>query len=159
MATFKSYANFNSFTVDGRIFNAEVVEKAGKSWLAVTVITNPVDDSEGYTVTFNTTNGLMALYQKGFLPNGRQVTVTGHISQISEIFEKDGELHVRKRPNIHLIEAQIPTGGLGPMPNADKPEASRVGRKVLRPSDAAKATPVKQDATPAVTEEKEAMPF
>ncbi len=149
--TNKTYANFNQFTVDGRIFNAEIVQNNGNEWLSVTVITNPVDDSDGYTVTFNSSNGLMNLYRSGWLMNGRQVTVTGHISKISEIYEKDGELIVRKRPNIHLVDAQIPTGGLGPCP-ADKTETKpAAGRKVVRPSDAAKATPV-ADPAPAVAD-------
>ena len=148
----KTYANFNSFTVQGRVFNAEIVQNNGNEWLSVTVITNPVDDSDGYTVTFNSSNGLMSLYRSGWLMNGRQVTVTGHISKISEFYEKDGELIVRKRPTIHLVDAQIPTGGLGPCP-ADKTETKpTAGRRVIRPSDAAKTAPV-ADETPAVEEE------
>ena len=158
--TNKAYANFNQFTVDGRIFNAEIVQNNGNEWLSVTVITNPVDDSDGYTVTFNSSNGLMSLYRSGWLMNGRQVTVTGHISKISEIYEKDGELHVRKRPNIHLVDAQIPTGGLGACPADKSQTVSRVGRTIVRPSDAAKATPV-EDQAPAMTDfaGKEALPF
>ena len=125
MAIIKSYANFNTATFQGRIFNAELVElKDGSSFLAVTVITNPADGSDGITITFNNNNGLRSLHANGWLPKGRQVTVTGHIASVSETYEKDGEILMRQRPQIHLVEASIPTGGLGPMP-ADKQGAKR----------------------------------
>ncbi len=137
-AQMKTYANFNNATFQGRIFNADLVEtKDGSSFLAVTVITNPSDDSEGITVTFNNNNGLRSLHASGWLPNGRQVTVTGHIASVSETYEKNGELIMRQRPQIHLVEASIPTGGLGPMP-ADKQGVAR----------AAKGTVVRKQSVP-----------
>ena len=148
----KSYANFNTATFQGRIFNAELVEtKDGSNFLAVTVITNPSDGSEGITVTFNNSNGLRGLHASGWLPNGRQVTVTGHIASVSETYEKNGELIMRQRPQIHLVEASIPTGGLGPMP-ADKQGNSRPTKgTVVRKQAVPSGAPV-VDETPAYGE-------
>ena len=142
----------NNFVVAGRISHAEVVDSKNGRFLAVTVVTNFQNDDEGYTVTFNNSNGLMALFEKGYLPTGRQVTVQGHIAYVRETYtNKDGEVQLLKRPNIHLIDASIPTGGLGAMP-ADKSEKTvrRVGT-VVRPAQAsAKAAAAELDATPEV---------
>jgi len=133
----RSFANFNSFTVQGRINHAELVDSKNGQFLAVTVITNCLNDDEGMTVTFNSSNGLMGLFEKGYLPTGRMVTVTGHIAYVRETFtNKNGEVQMLKRPNIHLVDASIPTGGLGPMP-ADKAAGGttrRVG--VVKPAQA-----------------------
>ena len=138
---FRSFAQFNSFTVQGRIYNAELVENKNGTFLAVTVITNCLNDDEGMTVTFNNSNGLMALFEKGFLPNGRMVTVTGHIAYVRETYidKQTGEVTMLKRPSIHLVDAQIPTGGLGAMP-ADKPENTVRKVGVVRPSQATAKT-------------------
>ena len=61
----------------------------------------------------------MALHRKGGLPNGREVTVTGHISGISEVYQKDGQTLLRKRPEIKLTGAQILDGGLGRSPKSE----------------------------------------
>ena len=137
--TYKDYANFNSFTVAGRILNSELASGKNGEFLAVTVITHGLNEDEGMTVTFNDSNGLMALFQKGWLPAGRMVTLTGHIAYVSETYTdaKTSEVKLLKRPRIHLVDAAIPTGGLGPMPKASMPER-RVGATVVRPSDATK---------------------
>ena len=117
---YKVYANFNSATFQGRILASEVVAtKKGDEFLSVTVITAPVDDSEGITITFNNSNGLLALAKKGGLSAGRQVTVTGHIASVHETYtdNKSGEVVMLKRPKIHLVDAAIPTGGLGATPS------------------------------------------
>ena len=128
-AQYKVYAQFNSFTVNGRILASEIVSRPNAEFLSVTLITAPADDSEGMTVTFTNSNGLMALAKAGGLPVGRMVTVTGHIASIHETYtNKDGEVVMLKRPRIHLVDAAIPTGGLGATPpitrteiNADTP--------------------------------------
>ena len=152
MTTYKTYANFNTATFQGRILASEVVTtKAGKEFLSVTVITNPLDDSEGMTVTFTNSNGLMGLAKKGGLDVGRQVTVTGHIASIHETYEKDGQVMMLKRPRIHIIDAAIPTGGLGATPST-KTERPAAGTVVLkRPVEPA------QDTTPPVEESAEAL--
>ena len=65
-------------------------------------ITNLSDDSEGVTVTFNNSNGLLALAKKGHLTKGRMVHITGHISGITEVYEKDGVTQLLKRPRLTL---------------------------------------------------------
>ncbi len=143
----KSYANFNSVTFQGRISNVDIVDGQYGEFIAVTVLSNMADgDDKAVSIVFNNSNGLLGLHKKGFLPVGRQVTLTGHISGVSETYEKDGELQLRKRPQISLTEVQIPTGGLGPMP-ADKEAApTNTVKRVARRFEP------KVDATPAVTE-------
>ena len=118
----KSYAQFNSLTITGRLSHAEVVKNNGSEWLAVTLLSNLVDDAPAVQVTFNTTNGLMSLFKKGYLNNGRLVTVTGHVANISELYlnKETGKRAVRKRPLIHLTKAQVFDGGLGAGPKRDE---------------------------------------
>ena len=130
MTTLKSYAQFNAFTVQGRIFNAELVEKKDMKFLAVTVISTAENDGQEFTVRFTNSNGLMALHESGWFGTGRMVTVTGHIAGISETYEKDGETRLRQRPEIRLTGAQILDGGLGPMPQ-DKEEPVRRSNVVV----------------------------
>ena len=130
----KTYAAFNALTIQGRIANVDVVRN---EFIAVTVISNLMNDDDGVTIKFTNSNGLMALHEKGCLPKGRLVTLTGHIKSVSQTWiNKDGEFEMLKRPLINLIEVQIPTGGLGPMP-ADK-QAPKRQQVVVRPSDASK---------------------
>ena len=112
----KIYAQFNALTITGRVSHAEIASNNGSEFLAVTLLTNLVDDAEPVSVTFNTTNGLMSLFKSGWLANGRLVTVTGHIASVSELYlnKETGKRAVRKRPLIHLTKAQVLDGGLGP---------------------------------------------
>ena len=102
--------------------------------LAVTLITNLIkDDERGVNVTFVNQGGLIALFTAGQLPKGRTITVTGHIENVSETYEKDGQLNMRVRPQIELgYSAQIPEGGLGPMPKDQKQPVAAAGTKVIR---------------------------
>ncbi len=106
------------------------------------------------TITFNNSNGLMALFEKGWLPKGRQITLVGHVASIRETYTdaKSGEVRLLKRPTLHLVDATIPTGGLGPMPKADRPAVRRQGATVVRPSDAGKQSAPAEAAPPAVEE-------
>lgn len=136
----RSFAQFNTFTVQGRVSHAEIVNSKNGKFLAVTLITNCLNDDEGMTITFNSSNGLMALFEKGYLPTGRMLTVTGHIAYVRETFtDKQGEIAMLKRPSIHLVDAQVPTGGLGAMPSDKAPE-ERTARRVVRPRDAQKSS-------------------
>ena len=140
MTDYKNYAQFNSFAVDGVISNVSEVSGKNGDYIAVTLITNLMKEDEGCTVEFTNSDGLMALYQKGYLPKGRRVTVTGHIRTVAETYtNKQGEVVMLKRPKISLVDAAIPTGGLGPMP-ADK-AANTVRRTgvVVKPSQAKSA--------------------
>jgi len=114
--TNKTYAQFNAITVTGRIFHAEIPK--GRDFLAVTVISTLENDGQSINFTFNNSNGLKALFEKGFLAVGRTVTITGHVNRVAETYEKDGKLLMKARPEIHLKGVQILDGGLGPMPKA-----------------------------------------
>ena len=136
MTTYKTYAQFNTVSFTGRVFNAELVNGKNGEFLAVTMITNLRDGDDGITVTFNNGNGLMSLFKKGYLPNGRILTVTGNMNDVSEVYDtKEGETKVRQRPQIHLVQA---IAHVGPMPADKAPKASRKGKTVVRPSDANK---------------------
>ena len=129
----KSYSQFNALSVSGRIFNAEIPE--GQDFLAVTVISTLQNDGQEVTFTFNSSNGLKSLYEKGWLPTGRSVTVTGHIAKVSETYfdKKSGQTLMRKRPEIHLVGVQILDGGLGPMPEGKTPAVNTAGTVVGAP--------------------------
>ena len=144
---YKTYANFNQLVVDCRISNSEIVETSKGSFLSVTAITNCLNDDEGMTITFTNSNGLMSLFEKGFLPKGRHITLTGHIAYVRETYtdKVSGEMRLLKRPQVNLVDVAIPTGGLGPMPKDETKSVRKVGA-VVRPSDATK----KADAKPPV---------
>lgn len=143
----KSYSNFNSVTFEGRVFDATVANGQYGEFLAVTIITNLVDGDEGITVTFNDGAGLLSLHKQGYFDKGRRVHVTGAISGISEVYEKDGELQLRKRPQMTLDSKTVQVK-LGAAPATDKKPAAgtKVIRKVVKQQPAV-------DPTPAVTEE------
>ena len=95
---------------------------------------------------------MLGLAKSGWLPAGRQVTVTGTLAGVSETYEKGGELHIRKRPQITLDSktVQMHTGA---MPAEKQAPAATSGKRVIRRFET-KVEPV-VDATPAITEEKE----
>ena len=114
------YAQFNALTVTGRIFNAEIVDNKGNKFLSVSVISTASKDGADLVYTFNNSNGLMSLFEKGYFCKGRQVTITGHIHNVSEYYITNvGEVRPRKRPEIHLTGVNVLDGGLGPMPAAE----------------------------------------
>ena len=127
--TYTNYAQFNTVSVTGRIFHSEIVNKNG-GFLSVSVISTLSEDGQEVEFTFTNSNGLMALANKGGLPNGRIVTLTGHITTCSETYEKNGETLLLKRPKIHMTGVQILDGGLGPIPNKEVSNASNNVRKV-----------------------------
>ena len=140
----KSYAQFNTATFEGRVFDATVVDGQYGEFLAVTIITNLVDGDDGITVTFNNSGGLLKLHKDGYFAKGRRVHVTGAITDISQVYEKDGELQMRKRPQLAL-DSKTVNVKLGAAPATDT-GATKVIRKVT------KSTPA-VDPTPAVQEE------
>ena len=140
----KTYANFNSCTFQGRVFDATVANGQYGEFVAITVITNLSDDTEGVTVTFNNSNGLLALAKKGHLTKGRMVHVTGHISVVTEVYEKDGVTQLLKRPRLTL-DSNTAQLVLGAMPKQDAPQRAVAGTVVVKR--------VSADATPTVTQE------
>ena len=148
-ATAKAYANFNTLTVSGRVYNAEVVTRNGEEFLSVTVISNLDKDGNAVTYSFTNSNGIKALFDKGFLPVGRQVTIVGRIKAVAETYfdKKSGQTLMLKHPKISLEGVQIPSGGLGAMP-ADKTAPVRRTGVVVSPAQAQKQAPV--DEAPAL---------
>lgn len=128
MDTQTRYAQFNTITVTGRIFNAEMVDYKDEQFLSVAVISTASKDGQDIVYTFNNSNGLMSLHQKGFFGKGRLVTITGHVASISEVYTtKSGEVRLRARPEVKLNGVNVLDGGLGPAPNADKKVVTTVG--------------------------------
>ena len=154
--TTATYSNFNTVSFQGVVLNVDIVEGQYGEFAAITLISNLADDKSGadtgVTIAFNNSNGLLALAKSGWLPNGRQVTVTGTLAGVSETYEKAGELHVRKRPQISLKSetVQMHTGA---MPKEKQAPAATSGKRVIRRFEA-KVEPT-VDPTPAITEEKE----
>jgi len=145
----KSYAQFNSFQITGRISNIDLVNGKNGEFIAVTIISNLMTDDGGVTVKFLDSANLMTLYSNGKLPVGRMVTVTGHIKTIKETYTNNmGEVVMLKRPQIELVDATIPTGGLGPIPTGEG-GSQRRATAVVRPSDAKKYGELAVDEAPA----------
>ena len=147
MTQTKTYANFNTATFQGRVFDATVTKGQYGEFVAITIITNLSDDTDGVTVTFNNSNGLLALAKKGHLTKGRMVHVTGHISGVTEVYEKDGVTQLLKRPRL-LLDSNTAQLVLGAIPNADAPKRAAQGTVVVKR--------VSEDATPTVTAEEKA---
>ena len=57
---------------------------------------------------------MMGLFEKGYLPNGRRVHLTGHMKEISSVYTdtKSGEIKLRKRPLVKMDQAQITLGAM-----------------------------------------------
>ena len=113
--SYKTFAQFNVITIAGRLSHAEVVKGNNGDYLAVTLISELTDGSEGVAVQFTTTNGLMSLFNSGYLNNGRMITVTGHLNKFEETYfnKKSGKRAILQRPRLTLGQAQVLHGGLG----------------------------------------------
>lgn len=150
MTDYTTYAAFNTLTVNGRISNIDLVNGRNGEFIAVSVITNFMNDDEGANIKFLNSNGLLALYKNGKLPVGRLITLTGHIKSIAETYtNQQGEVVMLKRPTMEMVDVQVPTGGLGAMPKDKVENAVRKTGVVVRPSDAKPAEPV-LDETPII---------
>ena len=98
----------------------------------------------------------MKLYKSGNFCKGREVTLTGHIANVSEVWTdtKTGEVRMRKRPEIKLVGVTVLEGGLGRMPREDMAPRAASGTVVsvgTPRSDMAPAT----DEAPAYGESTE----
>jgi len=116
MSDRKSYALFNTLTITGRLSFAEVLEGNNGDYLSVTLISELTDGSEGISVSFTTSNGLMSLFNKGYLNKGRMITVTGHLNKFEETYfnKQTGKRAILQRPRLSLGQAQVLHGGMGP---------------------------------------------
>ena len=127
------------------MFDAKVVDGQYGEFLAITIITNLVDGDDGITVTFNNSGGLLKLHKDGYFDKGRRVHVTGAITGISEVYEKDGELQLRKRPQLTL-DSKTTSVKLGAAP-ATEAGATKVIRKVVKSTPTVDPTPAVDEAT------------
>ena len=119
----KTYAQFNTLVITGRVSHTEVVEKDGDKWASVTLLTELKDDAQPVAVTFNSSNGILRQVETGWFTNGRRVTVTGHLSNFSEIYfdKKAGKARRLQRPRLHLTAVQVLPGGFGPQRKEELP--------------------------------------
>ena len=129
MSEQRTYAQFNSLTITGRVSHAEVVEGQYGEFLAVTLLTELKDDATAVAVQFNNTNGLLSLYKSGYLNNGRLVTVTGHLESFTELYfdKKSGKTKRLQRPRLQLSKAVVFDGGMGPGKKAEAPAEKAYG--------------------------------
>ena len=118
MSEYTNYAQFNQFTATGRISHAEIVKAGEDTFLSVTIITTLTKDGPEVDITFTNSNGLKSLHEKGYFGKGREVTISGHVARVEQTYldKKTGSTMMKKRPQIHLIGANVPEGGLGRMP-------------------------------------------
>ena len=131
MADYTNYSQFNAWTFTGRVLATKILNGSDGEYMAVTMITTLLTNGPEVTVEFYNSNGLMGLQKKGWLPAGRQLTVTGHISGVTQTYEKDGQVHLKKRPEIKLQCATVLEGGLGPAPKKEE-MPSTVGQVVVQ---------------------------
>ena len=127
--------------------NIDLVNGEYGEFLAITVLTNVLDDNTISVVYKDSTKYTRSLWENDKLPVGRQVTIVGHISGVSETYldKKSGQTLMRKRPQINLVDVTIPKGGLGLMPKDKAPSVPpRQGMVVT--TSAPKKAPV--DKTP-----------
>jgi len=142
------------------VLNVDIVDGQYGEFAAITLISNLADDKSGadtgVTIAFNNSNGLLALAKKGWLPAGRQVTVTGTLAGVSETYEKDGELQLRKRPQITLDSKSVQMH-TGAMPTEKQAPAATPGKRVIRRFET-KVEPA-VDATPVISKDPADVPF
>ena len=144
-------ASFNSLIVTGRIAAAKIVNGASGDFLAVTLLSTCSNDGETLAYSFTNNAGLMSLHQAGWLPVGREVTLTGHINGIKSAYKApDGSVKLLLRPEVKLTSVQIMDGGLGRMPQTAAAKAENLGGMTITVDEApafGEATPV-EDGTP-----------
>ena len=114
----KTYAQFNSITITGRVSHMlRLVEGQYGEFLAVTLLSELVNDGTAMWLCSSTRPTVcMSLYKKGWLNNGRSVTVTGHLKSFAETYfnKQTGKRAILQRPRLTLDKAVVFDGGLGP---------------------------------------------
>ena len=106
-------------------------------------------DGDEVNIVFSNKNGLMTMFKNGNLDTGRQLTVTGHIKSVEQVYtDKDGSVRLLKRARLNLKQVQVLEGGLGPAPKKEVKTPRTVGEVV-------RMNQPKTDATPDITPEEE----
>jgi hypothetical protein len=116
----RTYAAFNQLTITGRISHTEVVDGQYGEFVAVTLLTELQNDAQAIAVQFNTKD-LIALQKGGYLNNGRQVTIVGHLKSFTELYfdKKAGKTKRLQRPRLELDNVVLMPGAMGPGPKKD----------------------------------------
>ena len=111
--TRKVYAQFNTLTIQGRVYHSEDYTYQGKDLTKVQLATELKNDGESYRVEFTLDDRQIAEY----FSKGRYVTVTGHINGIEEIFfdKKVGKTRRHTMPLLKLSKVSVMPGGYGPV--------------------------------------------
>jgi hypothetical protein len=129
MSDYKSYAQFNSLTITGRVSHAELRTYKDSEFLSVTLISDLVTEGQGVAVQFTNSNGMMAMFKEdsnNLL--GRLITVTGHLAEFTETYinKKTDKREMLKRPRLTLKQAQVFSGGYGARKKAEVEETGEV---------------------------------
>ena len=107
------WADANTMTFAGRVFNAELVEGRYGQFLALDIITRTVKDEDDSQVVIHLNSSqLVPFYEAGGIPTGRNVTVTGNMTgmEFSYTNKETGEVMLLKRPRINLGDAFVQWG-------------------------------------------------
>ena len=107
------WADANSVTFTGRVFNAELVQGRYGEFVALDIITRPVqDDDDSQVVIHLNSNNLVAFFKAGGIPNGRVATVTGNLVGVESTYtdKATGEIRPLKRSRIRLGESFVVWG-------------------------------------------------
>ena len=139
-----SYRQFNATSFAGRVASATIPQ--GRDFGAITLYSTIENDRE-ITISFTVGGKLKEFIQDGLLMAGRQVTVSGHISDVSQVYTKDGVVKMRKRPEIRLTSVTLELGALPKSVRSEAPAAGTVVQMDNAPSYGDK-TGVAADGTP-----------
>ena len=99
------WADANTMTFTGRVFNAELVAGRYGEFVSLDVITRPVQDDDSSQVVIHLNSSqLVAFYKAGGIPSGRVVTVTGNMTGLETSYtnKETGEIIPLKRARIRL---------------------------------------------------------
>ena len=109
--TRKSYAQFNTLTIVGRVYHSEDYTYQGKELTKIVLATELKNEGESYRVEFTTDDKMMASY----FTKGRYITVTGHLNGVEEIFfdKKVGKTRRHAMPLLKLSKVTVMPGGYG----------------------------------------------
>ena len=120
MTTVKNYSNFNALTITGRVSSLKLLNGQYGEALALTMISTLMTDGDEVTIEFTNKNGLMTMFKNGKLDTGRQLTITGHMKAVEQVYtDKDGSVRLLKRSKVILHGATVLEGGLGPAPKKE----------------------------------------
>ena len=149
MTEYTNYSNFNALTITGRVSSLKLLNGKYGEALALTMISTLATDGDEVTVEFTSKNGLLTMFKNGNLDTGRQLTVTGHIKAVEQVYtDKDGSVRLLKRGKVILQGAVVLEGGLGPAPKKESRTPSTAGQLV-------NMNQPKVDASPDITPEEE----